>query len=250
MMPSLRRLAAVPVLASLTIALAVATVPVAAQDTPATATPPAESAPAPMSPMVAAPAAPIEQVPLTADVVEKFVSSWPEIEKLGDELASAYGVDPSVTDPTSAFTYWAKRPEARQKIDAALTKAGFASLEEWVKIANSVVLAYGYDEAELAPERVAEIVAEIEKSEEIPAEQKPAVIAQVRQQFADAVAQKPLAGNAEVVAPFAERLGAIFGDSPVDGEQVPALEEEGAPPAADAPPADGAPAGQAAPPAQ
>jgi len=228
-MPAPRRLAAF-----LTIALAAAAPAVAvAQETPPATDAPAAAAPPPAD---ASQATTIEQIQLTPELVEKFVSSWPAMEALGDELAGAYGVDPSATDPTSAFKAWNARPEASTKITAAVTAAGFAGLADWVKVANSVVLAYGYDETQLAPERLAEVIAEIEASPDIPADQKPAVVAQVRQQFADAANLKPLAGNPEVVQPFVDRLAKMFGDSPVEGE-MPQLEDEGAPPAEAAPPA-------------
>lgn len=237
--------------AVLLLALAGAAAPLAtaaAQEAPATQAPPATAAPAaeppatPADPAASAPAAAqVTQVPLTAETVEKFVSSWPTMEALGDEFAEAYGVDPGVTDPTSAFTAWSRQPAAKTKLDEALSKAGFSGLDQWIEVANSVVVAYGYDAAELAPERLDEIVAEIQGSTEIPEDQKATVIAQVRQEFARAAELKPLPGNPEVVAPFAERLAEVFGDGAMDGEMV--VPDEGeAPPADGAAPADTPPA--------
>jgi hypothetical protein len=228
------------------LALAVAASPASAQDAPAApATPPAAAAPsgdAAAAPGTADQPAP-EQVPLTADSVKGFLDSWPELQKLGDEFAEKYGVDEAATDPITTFSAWAENDEAKARIDAVLSKHGFASLADWAKVANSVMIAYTYDPAELTHERLAEALAEVEKAQDIPAEQKAEIAASVKEQFAAARAMQPPPGNTEVVKPFAERIAEVMGDS---SDTVPGEDE----PADPAPAEPDAPADPAAPPQQ
>lgn len=177
------------------------------------------------------------QVPLTADMVQRFIASWPEFKALGDKLAADRGVDPDAGTPTAAFASWAKEADAKAEIDAVVTKHGFASLEDWIAAADSVMIAFSYDEEELSEERLAEILAEVEASPQVPPDQKAAAAAQVREYFAAARTLKPLPGNAETIEPFLDELALVAGGAPEDASP------------ADGGPADGgdAPAGEAAP---
>lgn len=167
------------------------------------------------------------QVTLTPDMVERFIASWPEFKALGDKLAADRGVDPAAGTPTAAFAAWAKAEDAKAEIDAVAGKHGFASLEDWSRVADSVMIAFSYDEEELSDERLAEILAEVEASPQVPADQKAAAAEQVREYFAAARLLKPLPGNSETIEPFLDELNVVAGGAP----------EEGAP-AADAPAAE------------
>lgn len=156
------------------------------------------------------------QVTLTPDQVERFIDSWPDFEALGDKLAESHGVDESVTDPTSAFASWAKSADAKSQIDAVVAKHGFASLDDWSGVAASVMLAFSYDAQELSEERVAEVVAEIEASPQVPADQKAAAIAQLREYVTAARAMAPLPGNVDTIEPYLVDLAAIAGGQPVE----------------------------------
>lgn len=167
------------------------------------------------------------QVTLEASQVERFIASWPDFKALGDELAESHGVDQDANSPTTAFTAWAKAPDAKAKIDAVLAKHGFTSLQDWTRIADSVMLAYSYDAAELSDERLAEVLADIEANPQIPAAQKAEAAAQVREYFAAAKVLTPLPGNLETIEPYLDDLAAIAGGPPRD---------DGAAPPADQPP--------------
>ncbi len=177
------------------------------------------------------------QVTLTPDMVQRFIASWPDFKALGDELAADRGVDPSAATPTAAFAAWAKQADAKAKIDAVLTKYGFASLEDWGRTADSVMLAFSYDEQELSDERLAEILAEIETSPQVPPDQKAAAAEQVREYFAAAQALKPLPENVATIEPFLDELAIVAGGSP--DEAGPA--DGGEPGAGDAPTGEAAP---------
>jgi hypothetical protein len=174
-------------------------------------------------------AAPQFQVTLEPGQVERFIASWPDFKALGDQLAQSHGVDPDANSPTTAFAAWAKAADAKAKIDAVVAKHGFASLEDWRRIADSVMLAYSYDAAELSDARLAEVLADIEANPQIPAAQKAEAAAQVREYFSAAKVLIPLPGNLRTIEPYLDELAAIAGGPPRD---------DGA-----APPADQAPGG-------
>ncbi len=177
------------------------------------------------------------QVPLTADMVQRFIASWPEFKALGDKLAEDRGVDPEASTPTAAFAAWAKQPDAKAEIEAAAAKHGFTSLDDWIKAADSVMIAFSYDEAELSEERLAEILAEVEASPQVPPDQKAAAAAQVREYFAAARTLKPLPGNVEAIEPFLDELAIVAGGAPDDAGPA----GDGEPEAGDAPTGEAAP---------
>lgn len=164
---------------------------------------------APPAPELLAPTSD-NQIPLTPALVQRFLDSWPELSALGDQFADQYGVDEDATDPASAFQIWAERPEAKTKIDAVLTKHGFGGLDEWAKVANSVLLAYDYDESLTDPAQIADAVREIEATPGMSRQEKDSLIAQVHKQAEDAAAGKPLDGNRAVIEPFMDRIGAVI----------------------------------------
>jgi hypothetical protein len=157
-----------------------------------------------------------DQVTLTPDMVQRFIDSWPDFKALGDKLATDRGVDPSAGTPTAAFSSWAKEADAKAEIDAVVTKHGFASLQDWIGAADSVMIAFSYDEQELSEERLAEILAEVEASPQVPPDQKAAAAAQVREYFAAARMLKPLPGNVETIEPFLDELALVAGGAPDD----------------------------------
>jgi len=163
---------------------------------------------------------PVPQVALTGTMVEKFVQSWPDLQALGDEFAETYGVDDDVTDPISAFAAWSRTPAAKTRIDAVMAKHGFTDLGEWSTVANSVMLAYTYDPEQLSEANLAAAIAEIESDPGIPDDQKTAIVAAMREQFAAARDMVPPPGNVEAVKPFTAAIAEIIGDSGPEGEMV------------------------------
>jgi hypothetical protein len=162
------------------------------------------------------------QVTLEPGQVERFIASWPDFKALGDELAESHGVDQDANSPTTAFAAWAKAPDAKAKIDAVIAKHGFASLEDWTRVADSVMLAYSYDAAELSDARLAEVLADIEANPQIPAAQKAEATAQVREYFTAAKVLTPLPGNLQTIEPYLDDLAAIAGGpAPDDGAAPP-----------------------------
>lgn len=179
---------------------------------------PPPPAPAPDSDADAGPDLPepaANQIALTPAMVEQFLKSWPDIAALGDKLADEFGVDEDAADPAAAFTIWARRPQAAERIGAVLRQHGYSGLDEWSRVTNSVLVAYDYDDSLTDPAQIADAVREIESTPGMSREEKDGLIAQVHQQAEQAAANKPLPGNSAVVEPFRDRIGAAINGEPL-----------------------------------
>lgn len=181
------------------------------------AAPPPGTLPADADPGPAAdpPDAAENQMPLTAAMVEQFLKSWPPMAALGDQLADEFGVDEDAADPAAAFAIWARRPQARARIEAVLSQSGYSSLDEWTRVTNSVLVAYDYDDSLTDPAQIADAIREIESTPGMSRDEKDGLIAQVHQQADLAAASKPLPGNSAVIEPFRDRIGAAINGEPL-----------------------------------
>lgn len=153
-----------------------------------------------------------DQVPLTTDLVQRLIDSWPEMSALASDFTDQYGIDEDAPDPAAVFGAWASHPEAKAKIDAVIAKHGFKDLDEWTKVANSILIAYDWDDDLVDPKKIEEAVHDIDKTPGLSQAEKDALIAQVREQAASAEESRPLPGNREVIAPFSDRIAKGIGE--------------------------------------
>ncbi len=121
-----------------------------------------------------------DQVPLTTDLVQRLIDSWPEMSALASDFTDQYGIDEDAPDPAAVFGSWASHPEAKAKIDAVIAKHGFKDLDEWTKVANSILIAYDWDDDLVDPKKIEEAVHDIDKTPGLSQAEKDALIAQSR----------------------------------------------------------------------
>ncbi|MQT13873.1 hypothetical protein [Segnochrobactrum spirostomi] len=159
-----------------------------------------------------------DQVPLTTDLVQRLIDSWPEMSALASDFTDQYGIDEDAPDPAAVFGAWASHPEAKAKIDAVIAKHGFKDLDEWTKVANSILIAYDWDDDLVDPKKIEEAVHDIDKTPGLSQAEKDALIAQVKEQAASAEESRPLPGNREVIAPFSDRIAKGIGEE-ASGDQ-------------------------------
>lgn len=153
-----------------------------------------------------------DQVPLTTDLVQRLIDSWPEMSALASDFTDQYGIDEDAPDPAAVFGSWASHPEAKAKIDAVIAKHDFKDLDEWTKVANSILIAYDWDDDLVDPKKIEEAVHDIDKTPGLSQAEKDALIAQVKEQAASAEESRPLPGNREVIAPFSDRIAKGIGE--------------------------------------
>jgi hypothetical protein len=84
-----------------------------------------------------------KQVPLTEDIINRFVASYPEMKAVGakfpqteatEDKASENGDDELASMP----------PEKRKAMEEVATKHGFKDLEEWMTVASTVAMSYAH----------------------------------------------------------------------------------------------------------
>lgn len=154
------------------------------------------------------------QVQLTPELVEGFIGSYPELDALGQQLEAKYGqadVDPE--DPSSVVAGYAQYADARAQMEGIIQNHGIASIQDWVQVAYSVMLAYSFAErgegGGSVDSEMAEAIDQIKNDKSIPKEQKDQLIGMLEQQMAQISQLRPPAGNIEVVAQYADQIKQI-----------------------------------------
>lgn len=155
-----------------------------------------------------------QQVALTPELVEGFIASYPQLQELGNELEQQYGranADPE--DPASIVAGFAAYADARSRIEQIVQAHGINSLEDWARIAYSVMLAYSFaergDGGGGVDSEMAEAMEQIRGDTNIPAAQKEQLIAMLQQQMAQISQLRPPAGNIEAVSGYTDQIRAI-----------------------------------------
>jgi hypothetical protein len=154
------------------------------------------------------------QIQLTPELVEGFIASYPELITLREQLKQKYGqVDADPEDPSSFVTAYAQYADARAQMEGIIQSHGIASIQDWVQVAYSVMLAYSFSErgegGGSVDSEMAEAIDQIKNDKSIPKEQKEQLIAMLEQQMAQISQLRPPAGNIEVVMQYADQIRQI-----------------------------------------
>lgn len=154
------------------------------------------------------------QIQLTPELVESFVTSYPELRELGTRLEQKYGkvaADPE--DPSSFVVGYAQYADARAQMQGIVERHGIPSVENWVQVAYSVMLAYSFaergDGGGSVDSEMAEAIDQIKNDKSIPDQQKEQLIAMLEQQMAQISQLRPPPGNIEAVTPYVEQIKLI-----------------------------------------
>jgi hypothetical protein len=170
---------------------------------------------------VAAPAATAQtqqqlppQIQLTPELVEAYLASYPELHDLGDQLKQKFGeVETDPEDPSSFVAGFAQYSEAKAEMEAIIQRHGIQSIQDWVNVAYSVMLAYSFaergDGGGSVDSEMAEAIDQIKKDKSIPEQQKGQLIAMLQQQLAQISQLRPPAGNIEIVEKYADQIKQI-----------------------------------------
>ncbi len=154
------------------------------------------------------------QIPLTPELVEAFIASYPELHALGEQLKQKYGdVETDPEDPSSFVAGFAQYADARAQMEGIIQQHGIASIEDWVHVAYSVMLAYSFAErgegGGSVDSEMAEAIDQIKSDKSIPDQQKQQLIAMLEQQMAQISQLRPPAGNIEVVQQYSDQIKQI-----------------------------------------
>ena len=155
------------------------------------------------------------QVPLTEDMINRFVASYPEMREIGAKFPAAQAPDePSDKNDSDKSDLDALPPEKREAMTAVATKHGFKDLQEWSDVAQSVVMSYAYlregkglDELD---KMMNQLVAQAENDTKLTEEQKQKTIAQVRELGAKLAKLQPLPQNYQLVEKMIGKVAPVM----------------------------------------
>lgn len=152
----------------------------------------------------------VHQVPLTEDLIDRFVASYPEMK----EVSAKFPVTQMPDAPTDKSGVDLLPPDKRDAMSAVATKHGFKDLQEWSDVAQSVVMSYAYlregkglDELDKTVDRM---VAQAENDSKLTDEQRQKAIAQVRELGAKLAKLQPLPQNYELVEKMIGKVAPVM----------------------------------------
>jgi hypothetical protein len=150
----------------------------------------------------------VHQIPLTEDMINRFVASYPEMKEVGAKFPQTEMPDASESDIESL------PPDKRDAMTAVATKHGFKDLQEWSDVAQSVVMSYAYLREGKGPEEldkmVAAMVAQAENDSKLTEEQRQKTIEQVRELGAKLAKLQPLPQNYELVEKMIGKVAPVM----------------------------------------
>jgi hypothetical protein len=154
------------------------------------------------------------QMILTRENVQRFLTAYPKVRAIGTDYAKREGKQLSkVDDPLSMLARIAGDEKLHAGIDSAVKEHGFAGLNDWLKVCQSIALAYASikkpNDSKIA-EEMEKAIAKIQKTTFLPEHQKKELIKKIREQarlrgYIDAPKQ-----NIELVRAMKDDIDAIL----------------------------------------
>lgn len=149
----------------------------------------------------------VHQVPLTEDMIDRFVASYPEMK----EVVAKFPATQMPDEPSDKSDLEMLPPDKRAAMTAVATKHGFKDLQEWSDVAQSVVMSYaegkGLNELDKMVDRM---VAQAENDSKLTDEQRQKAIAQVRELGAKLAKLQPLPQNYELVEKMIGKVAPVM----------------------------------------
>ena len=157
----------------------------------------------------------VHQVPLTEDMINRFVASYPEMKEVGAKFPGTQPPDePSDKSESAKSDIESLSPEKRAAMTAVATKHGFKDLQEWSDVAQSVVMSYAYlregKGLQELDKMVDQMVAQAESDSKLTEEQKQTTIAKVRELGAKLAKFQPLPQNYELVEKMIGKVAPVM----------------------------------------
>lgn len=152
----------------------------------------------------------VHQVPLTEDMIDRFVASYPEMK----EVVAKFPATQMPDEPSDKSDLEMLPPDKRAAMTAVATKHGFKDLQEWSDVAQSVVMSYAYlregKGLQELDKMVDQMVAQAESDSKLTDEQRQKTIAQVRELAAKLAKFQPLPQNYELVEKMIGKVAPVM----------------------------------------
>lgn len=149
----------------------------------------------------------VRQVPLTEDMVDRFVASYPDMKEAGAKF-------PGTENQPGSEGLDALPPDKRRAMEAVAAKHGFKDLEEWITVTSSVAMSYAYVREGKSPDdrkkMVDAAVAQIENDDKLTQEQREAAIAQYRMLGEKLAKLQPLLESAQLVEKMIGKVAPVM----------------------------------------
>lgn len=158
-------------------------------------------------------AAEVRQVPLTEDMIKRFLDSFVEMRDTAKKFPATHLPD-SVINETPGSEFEHVQQEKRDAMNAVAKAHGFKDVDEWSVVASTVAMSYAYGLQGKKPGEVAKTisanVAEIKDDPKLSPEQKQAQIAQL-EDFGQKLGKlEPLPENYALVEQMKDKIAPVM----------------------------------------
>jgi hypothetical protein len=158
-------------------------------------------------------AAEVRQVPLTEDMVDRFIASFKEMRDVAKQFPETKLPD-SIIDETPGSEFKHMSPAKREAMMKVATANGFKDLDEWSVVGASIAMSYTYALQGKKPGEVAKAInmhiAEVKEDQKLSAEQKESQIAEL-QDFGKKLGRlEPMQQNFELVEQMKAKVAPIM----------------------------------------
>ncbi len=156
-----------------------------------------------------------EQVVLSRDLVTRFLASFPKFRALGKKYKKTRPGDGSDTDdPASSLSGYLTNTAARIEMESLVKAHGFSSIQEWLDVARSTAVAYGFVKSGKTPQQLGQqaeqALAAIRGNQRLTPEQKQQMEGMVRQQLGRLKRYEPLPENLAVAKDMLNQIAAVM----------------------------------------
>ena len=159
----------------------------------------------------AAPAMMTTPVPLTADAVQTFITSYPAVKAATGKLSKKYGVKADKSSAANAWGAWMTATEAWAELNGIVTPYGYSDFQTWLQTTISVATAYAFaKEGGAMDAGMAKAVDQIKNNPSLSADQKKMMLDQMQAATSSVAATRPPQENIDAVTPYLAQLGVLF----------------------------------------
>ena len=157
-----------------------------------------------------------QQVSLTPEMVGRMIDSVPEVRQTAEALQAKYdtgSLDPG-NDPAGRWQAWLAYSDASSTLGQVCQKYGFADFPEWVATFSSVAMAHAFArQGGTIDDEMAKAAEAIRNNPNLSDAQKEMMLKQFEASVASVATMRPSQQNIDAVAPYGDRLEALFEDS-------------------------------------
>ncbi len=145
----------------------------------------------------------IKQIPLTRDMVQKFIKAMPSVREFSKKNNLDNPPKELGNNPMNAFLAFLKQRNLLDKANALAKSHGFESMEQLTNVIQSAMLAYGFSKQGKSPEQMKTemqaAIDQIKNDANVPEAQKKMFLSMIGKQMEMMLKMIPPPGNIEAV---------------------------------------------------